>query len=289
MFESVPDYQLEATVELGDINVETTKSRTRESTGYISRGRRLFPQKTKNEERMLSLGFFLQRLSFLGHQEVMYLFKCVDSIQNVSITKKNNIIISPYIIVITMAAKGYKFTESVLELLLPELYNERSKRFKFTQQIRSVQEKLGYTQNDYYTYTFEDYYSMIVLMIRERSDGIFDIRNESVIVASLAEETYRFYFIQLKSNSVQWSISTGSLINQLVNTVLYVTLYMLERSLVEDSELICKLTIETPLPYKMLIQHIKQFSKLINEMKRLSSFNINKKDTETLSSFYELL
>ncbi|PWG67861.1 hypothetical protein DEM28_26280, partial [Enterobacter mori] len=79
---------------------------------------------------------------------------------------------------------------------------------------------------NYHKYDFESYYSTFALTLRKNteSDIIFNTRNESEFISSLSEVTYRFYIILLKNNLVQWSSSTGSVVNQMINTVL-ITIY----------------------------------------------------------------
>ncbi|ANS71186.1 small subunit viral intermediate transcription factor [Pteropox virus] len=288
MFKEVPAYQLEADVKIGDINVNVTKSRARENSSYVSKTRRLFPQRSKNDEHKLSLGFFLQRLSFLGYKETAYLFRCVDAVKNVSITKKNNVIIAPYIALITMASKGYKLTETMLQLYFPELYSERSKRFKFSTQIMYIQDKLGYPQSEYFVYSFEEYFSTVALIIRDETDTVFDSRKESSLISSLSEITYRFYLKQLKEDAIQWSVSTGTLITQMINTVLIATYEMLKQAIELNASISCKLAKETPVPFNLLIENKNKFINFINDIKKLESFKVNKKEKDFLMTFFEL-
>nr|WGO62725.1 VITF-3 32 kDa small subunit [Wadden Sea poxvirus] len=283
MFEQVPDLNLEASVEIGDINVDKTKAGARESTLYISKSKRLFTHKTKDEERKLALGFFLPRLYFLDHKEINYLFRCVDEIKSVHITKKNNIIVAPYIILLTMSSKGYKFTETMIELFFPELYNEHSKKFKFNSQICIIQEKLGYKVENYHVYDFEPYYSTIALSIRNNSsEYIFNTRQESSVISSLSEITYRLYLMHLKSDTVQWSTSTGTIINQMVNTVLITIYEILERSIKENIIIRCSLSNETELPISLLIERKELLEKIINGLRSTRSFKVNRKDKDIL-------
>ncbi len=289
MFEEVPDLNLEASLELGEINVEATKAGVRENTAFVSYNRRLYTHHTKDEERKLALGFFLPRLYFLDHRETNYLFRCVDAVKHVSITKKNNIIVAPYLVLLTMSSKGYKLTESMIELFFPELYNEHSKKFKFNSQVKIIQEKLGYPPGNYHVYDFEMYYSMVALSIRkDESSEIFDTRKESIIVSSLSEITYRLYLMHLKSDAVQWSISTGSIINQMVNTVLTTIHELLERTISEKLTLTCKLAKETELPVSLLSERMIRLTKLVTDLKRMNSFKISRRDKDNLIKYCEL-
>ncbi|AAL40577.1 Intermediate transcription factor VITF-3 (1) [Monkeypox virus] len=283
MFEPVPDLNLEASVELGEVNIDQTTPMIKENSGFISRSRRLFAHRSKDDERKLALRFFLQRLYFLDHREIHYLFRCVDAVKDVTITKKNNIIVAPYIALLTIASKGCKLTETMIEAFFPELYNEHSKKFKFNSQVSIIQEKLGYQSGNYHVYDFEPYYSTVALAIRdEHSSGIFNIRQESYLVSSLSEITYRFYLINLKSDLVQWSASTGAVINQMVNTVLITVYDKLQLAIENDSQFTCSLAVESELPIKLLKDRNELFTKFINELKKTSSFKISKRDKDTL-------
>ncbi|AAL69835.1 SPV096 putative intermediate transcription factor VITF-3 [Swinepox virus] len=287
MFDPVPDLNLEAHIELGDVNIDITKSRVGESNSYISKSRRLFVHKTKDEERKLALRFFLPRIYFLSYKEVNYLFRCIDTIKDVHITKKNNIIVAPYMILLTLSSKGYKFTESMIELFFPELYNENSKKFKFVSQICIIQEKLGYPVSHYHCYDFESYYSSLALSLRsDTSDvDIFDSRKESEFITSLSEITYRFYTILLKSNSIQWSSSTGSVVNQMINTVLSTIHDIIISSDNTIKGIDCKLATETKLPLTLLIDRITLFDRIITEIKSTNSFKISKRDKQTFLKY----
>ncbi|AEN03699.1 32kDa small subunit of transcription factor VITF-3 [Yokapox virus] len=286
MFEQVPDLNLEADVELGEMNVHSTKPMIQEY-GFISRNRRLFSHRSKDDERKLALRFFLQRLYFLDNSEINYLFRCVDAVKNVTITKKNNIIVAPYIALLTISSKGYKLTESMIEAFFPELYSENSKKFKFNSQICIIQEKLGYQQGSYHIYDFEPYYSTVALSIRNHvSSGIFNTRQESVFISSLSEITYRFYLICLKDDLVKWSASTGTIINQMINTVLLTIYELLEKYIEYNIPLNCKLAVESELPMTLLLDRKDLFTKFINELKKTSSFKISKRDKDTLSKYF---
>ncbi|QHR82639.1 viral intermediate transcription factor VITF-3 [Brazilian porcupinepox virus 1] len=286
MFEQVPDLNIEANIELGDVNVDLTKSRVGETSTYFSKSRRLFVHKTKDDERKLSLRFFLSRMYILSYKEVNYLFRCIDSIKNTSITKKNNIIVPPYIIILTMASKGYKLTESIIELFFPELYNEKSKKFRFSSQVCIIQEKLGYVRGNYHNYDFESYYSTIALSLREnkdKDDDIFNTKSESQFISSFSEITYRLYVILLKENLIQWSSSTGSIINQMVNTVL-ITIYDIIKK--DIKYLDCKLSSENKIPIEMLTNRINLFDKIIKDIRSTISFKISKSDVNILSKYF---
>ncbi|AST09520.1 VITF-3 34kda subunit [NY_014 poxvirus] len=289
MFEPVPDLNLEADVELGEVNVELTKPMIQEY-GYVSRNRRLFTHRSKDDERKLALRFFLQRLYFLDHSEINYLFRCLDAVKNVSITKKNNIIVAPYIALLTIASRGYKLTETMIEAFFPELHSEHSKKFKFNSQISIIQEKLGYQQGNYHTYDFEPYYSTVALSIRDEvSSGIFNTRQESALVSSLSEITYKFYLIHLKSDLVQWSASTGTVINQMINTVLITIHELLEQYIENKIKFKCTLAIESELPIKLLIDRKDLFTKFINELKKTTSLRISKRDKDALMKYFIII
>lgn len=152
MFQRVPDLEVDAVLELGDFCIQDTRGAPRESAHYVARHRRLFVNRSKDDERKLALGFFLPRLPFLTGREIHHLFQCVDTVKHVHITKKNNVIVAPYVILITMAARGYRLTETLLEMFFPELHKESSKKFRFATQIQIIQEKLGYAPGGYYVY-----------------------------------------------------------------------------------------------------------------------------------------
>ncbi|ABI99263.1 intermediate transcription factor VITF-3 [Deerpox virus W-848-83] len=293
MFDPVPDLNLEANIEIGDVNVENTKSNIGESPSYISRSKRLYIHKTKDEERRLSLRFFLPRIYFLSYKEVNYLFRCIDAIKDVCITKKNNVIVAPYMILLIMSSKGYKLTESMIELFFPELYNENSKKFKFSSQVCIIQEKLGYPVEHYHKYDFEVYYSTIALSIRkvdetdESESEIFNTRQESEFVSSLSEITYRFYIILLMNNMVQWSSSTASIINQMVNTVL-ITVYELIKKCNDEptTSIHCKLSNESNIPVILLLNRINLLEKFIVGLQSTKSFKISKRDKELLLNYF---
>ncbi|AUL80270.1 CPXV140 protein [Vaccinia virus] len=50
MFEPVPDLNLEASVELGDVNIDQTTTMIKENSGFLSRSRRLFAHSSKDDE-----------------------------------------------------------------------------------------------------------------------------------------------------------------------------------------------------------------------------------------------
>ncbi|AQT35947.1 m97R [Myxoma virus] len=284
MFDPVPDLNLEADIEIGDVNVEVTKSRVGESTSYVSKSKRLFVHKTKDEERKLALRFFLPRLYFLSYKEVNYLFRCLDAVKDVCITKKNNVIVAPYMILLIMSSKGYKLTESMIEMFFPELYNENSKKFRFTSQVCIIQEKLGYTVHNYHVYEFEYYYSTVALALRDKEVDVFNTRQESEFVSSFSEITYRFYLILLKSNLVQWSASTGSIINQIVNTVLFTVYEILQKNV---RRFRCTLANETTVPLQLLLDRMQYFKKIILGLESTNSFKISKKDKSMFIKYCE--
>ncbi|ABQ43574.1 intermediate transcription factor VITF-3 [Tanapox virus] len=287
MFDPVPDLNLEATVEIGDVAIDKIKARAGESSSFVSKNKRLFIHKTKNEERKLSLRFFISRVYFLSYKEVNYLFRCLDTISDVSITKKNNVIVAPYMVLLTLSSKGYKFTDSMIELFFPELYNEHSKKFRFNSQICIIQEKLGYSTCCYHSYDFELYYSTIALAIRNNLDkDIFNTREESEFVSSLSEITYRFYLINLKFNYIQWSSSTGSVINQMVNVVLLAIFDFLEKCTKENKFFTCTLAIETKVPVSLLIDRISLIKKIILDLKCTNSFKVSKRDKREIYKYF---
>ncbi|AGZ95414.1 32kDa small subunit of transcription factor [Goatpox virus] len=290
MFDPVPDLNLEANIEIGDVNIDKiTSGEANESLSYASKSRRLFIHKTKDEERKLALRFFLPRMYFLSYKEVNYLFRCIDAVKDVTITKKNNIIVAPYMILLIMDSKGYKLSESMIEVFFPELYNENSKKFKFTSQICSIQEKLGYNVTNYHTYDFESYYSTFALTLRKNteSDIIFNTRNESEFISSLSEVTYRFYIILLKNNLVQWSSSTGSVVNQMINTVLITIYEILKQKERDRKKYICHLANETNFPSVFLLDRMNLFDKIISDIKSTNSFKVSKRDKSILLKYFQ--
>ncbi|QHG62658.1 intermediate transcription factor VITF-3 [Cetacean poxvirus 1] len=289
MFEEVQDLNIEAIVEIADIDVDTTKIGSRETDNYVSRCRRLYTHRTKNEERKIALGFFLSRMYFLDYKEINYLFRCMDTVKDVNITKKNNIIVAPYIILLNMASKGYKMTETMIELFFPEIYNEHSKKFRFRSQIRIIQEKLGYSISEYHVYEFELYYSTIALTMRNECSelyGIFDIRKECVLVSSLSEITYKIYLLNLKSNIIQWSISTGSIVNYFINIVLITIYELITKSINDNTILCCTLLTESELPNEMLRKRIEPLTRLISKIKSAKSYNVNIKNREHITKYF---
>ncbi|APG58318.1 intermediate transcription factor 3 small subunit [BeAn 58058 virus] len=288
MFDPVPDLNIEANIELGDVSVDLTKSRVGETASYYSKNRRLIVHKTKDDERKLALRLFLPRMYILTYKEVNYLFRCIDSIKDVSITKKNNVIVAPYMIILTMASKGYKLTDSILELFFPEIYNENSKKFKFSSQVCIIKEKLGYSGTQYHTYDFELYYSTIALAIRNNDNdtesNIFDTRNESEFIISFSEITYRFYIMLLKYNLIQWSSSTGTIINQMVNTVLVTIYNLLEKD--DITNINCKLAVENTIPIDLIKDRYDKFKKLIIDIQSTNSFKISKPISEILHKYF---
>ncbi|ADT91127.1 viral intermediate transcription factor VITF-3 [Cotia virus SPAn232] len=289
MFDPVPDLNIEANIELGDVSVDLTKTRVGETASYYSKNRRLIVHKTKDDERKLALRLFLPRMYILSYKEVNYLFRCIDSIKDVAITKKNNVIVAPYIIILTMASKGYKLTDSILELFFPEIYNENSKKFKFSSQVCIIKEKLGYSGSQYHTYDFELYYSTIALAIRnnindDSESNIFDTRIESEFIRSFSEITYRFYILLLKSNLIQWSSSTGTIINQMVNIVLDTIYNILEKD--DITNINCKLAIDTTIPFDLIKDRYDKFKKLMNDIQSTNSFKISKSFSEILHKYF---
>lgn len=186
MYQLVPDLDTNMNIELGDFRLSTTRSKPREDVKYyISKNKRLYVCRTKGDERVRSLGFFLPKLNFLNYKERNYMFQKMDNINNVQLTKKNNVISAPYVILINLSAKGFKFTESFLELYFPEIYRENSKKFKFNTQIQLIQEKLGYEHSSYHTIEFENYYTTVCLILQSKKNmekddpSLFDIREMS--------------------------------------------------------------------------------------------------------------
>uniref|UniRef100_A0AAU7E2I6 Intermediate transcription factor 3 small subunit n=1 Tax=Rousettus bat poxvirus TaxID=3141933 RepID=A0AAU7E2I6_9POXV len=293
MFKLVPDLDVDAALELGDFSVRDTKVAPREAVNYVSRNRRLFVSRSRDDERKLAMGFFLPRLSFLNYKEINYMFRCVDTVRDVVITKKNNVIVAPYVALITLAARGYKLTETLLELFLPELYMESSKKFRFSTQIQIIQEKLGYASSDYYVYEFEQYYSTVCLILMSYRDDrstaeMFDTRPLSPIAKSLSEVTYRMYVLHLRSASVQWSISARTLISQTVNTVLLTIYMLLTRAIAERATLTCALARENPLPLAQLVAYHDALARLVENMQRMKSFCTSKHDQRVLLGLCQL-
>ncbi|QGN68106.1 viral intermediate transcription factor 32 kDa small subunit [Equine molluscum contagiosum-like virus] len=290
MFKRVPDLDVDAVLELGDFRIERTRGAPRETASYVSRHKRLFVNRTKDDERKLALGFFLPRMPFLNYKEINHLFQCVDTVKHVAITKKNNVIVAPYVILITLSARGYRLTETLLEMFFPELHRERSKKFRFATQIQIIQEKLGYAPSSYYVYEFECYYATFGLILQsyhgDRSGAdMFDTRAMSGIVKSFAEITYRLYFLHLRSPRVQWSISACALINQIVNTVL-LTLYMLlTRSVAERKALSCALSRDTRFPFEQLARYHGAYARLVADMQQMPSCRANRHDQQVLLRF----
>lgn len=293
MFKLVPDLDVDAELEVGDFSVRSTKVAPREAVNYVSRNRRLFVSCSKNDERKLAMGFFLPRLFFLNYKEINHMFRCVDTVRDVVITKKNNVIVAPYVILITLSARGYRLTETLLELFLPELYIESSKKFRFASQMQIIQEKLGYAPSDYYVYEFECYYSTVCLILMsyrdERSSAdMFDSRPLSPITKSLTEITYRLYLLHIRSESVQWSISARALISQTVNTVLVTVYMLLTRAIAERATLTCALARDHPLPLAQLVQYHDALARLVEDMQRMKSFCTNKHGQRVLLGLCQL-
>ncbi|CCD83279.1 intermediate transcription factor [Squirrelpox virus] len=290
VFEPVPDMQLEAALELGDVGVEDTRASARENPSFVLRSRRVFPHRTKDDERKLALGFFLPRLYFLSHREIRYLFSCVDAVKHVSITKKNNVIVAPYITLLAMAARGYRLTDTMLERFFPELHSEHSKKFRFEAQVRVIQEKLGYAQGNYHVYEFEHYYATVALVLRgPASVPIFDTRAESAVVISLSEITYRIYFMHLRSDAAQWSVSTAAIVNQMINTVLVTVYELMARAAAEGRELRCALAREHEFPFGMLLERLPALARLVEDLRRARSCRVGRRDRETLLGFCRLV
>lgn len=290
MFQRVPDLEVDAVLELGDFCIQDTRGAARESAHYVARHRRLFVNRSKDDERKLALGFFLPRLPFLTGREIHHLFQCVDTVKHVHITKKNNVIVAPYVILITMAARGYRLTETLLEMFFPELHKESSKKFRFATQIQIIQEKLGYAPGGYYVYEFECYYATVGLLLQsyhgEREPGeLFDARRVSSLVKALAEITYRLYCIHLRSQSVQWSISSSTLINQIVNTVLLTLQALQARALACGEVLTCTLARDSGFPSQQLAHYADALALLVADMRRVQSCKTNRHDQQVLLSF----
>ncbi|QDJ95098.1 intermediate transcription factor VITF-3s [Hypsugopox virus] len=287
MFEPVPDLNLEADVELGEINVEKTTARVGETTNYVSRSRRLFSHKTKDDERKLALRFFLPRLYCLKYNEVNYLFRCIDTVKDISITKKNNITSVLYIVLLTMASKGYKLTESMIEMFFPELFNEKSKKFKFISQMTSIQQKIGYeNMGHYHNYVFEQYYSTVALTLRlDEYSEIFCTRKEYQFISSFSEITYRLYLLFLKHDIIQWSSTTGAVINQIINTVLITIYDGIEESIKNKKIFNCTLAKEHKLPIQFLIERKNLWDRFITDLKNTGSCKISKRDKELLDNY----
>ncbi|AYO87571.1 TPA_asm: MC111R [Molluscum contagiosum virus] len=290
MFQRVPDLEVDAVLELGDFCIQDTRGAPRESAHYVARHRRLFVNRSKDDERKLALGFFLPRLPFLTGREIHHLFQCVDTVKHVHITKKNNVIVAPYVILITMAARGYRLTETLLEMFFPELHKESSKKFRFATQIQIIQEKLGYAPGGYYVYEFECYYATVGLLLQsyhgERDPGeLFDARRVSSLVKALAEITYRLYCIHLRSQSVQWSISASTLINQIVNTVLLTLQTLQARALACGEVLTCTLARDSGFPSQQLAHYADALALLVADMRRVQSCKTNRHDQQVLLSF----
>ncbi|ASK51305.1 Intermediate transcription factor (VITF-3s) [Eptesipox virus] len=287
MFEPVPDLNLEANVELGEINVDKTVARVGETTNYVSKSRRLFTHKTKDDERKLALRFFLPRLYYLKYNEVNYLFRCIDTVKDVVITKKNNITSVLYVVLLTMASKGYKLSESMIEMFFPELFNEKSKKFKFVSQMMSIQQKIGYTDmGNYHNYMFEQYYATIALTLRfDEYSEIFCTRKECQFISSFTEITYRLYLLFLKSDIIQWSSATGAIINQLINTVLITIYDYINKSIKEKKIFDCTLAKENKLPIQFLLERKELLDRFIIDLKNTSSCKISKRDKDILDTY----
>ncbi|ALA62501.1 intermediate transcription factor VITF-3 [Turkeypox virus] len=291
MYQVIPDLDTNMNLELGDFKLSSTKVKPREDIQYISNNKRLYVSRTKNDERILSLGFFLPRLTFLNYKERNYMFKKLDNINEVQLTKKNNVISAPYIILINLSANGFKFTESLLEYYFPEVYKENSKKFKFNTQIQLIQEKLGYEHSSYHTIEFEDYYATICLILQSKENMVkddpelFDIRKMSPILKALSEITYKLYVLYIKSNFVQWSISPAAVVTQLVNTVLITIFNLLTKLITENKKFDCVLAHNDKIPIDLMIDYYDEFSEIISNLTTLDKYKINKHVQESLLSF----
>lgn len=290
MFQPVPDMSVEADIKLGDVSVDATRAGAREKTVFFARNKRMYPHRSKDEERKLSLGFFLQRLDFLTSKEVNMQFRSLDAVKTETVLKKNNVLVAPYILIATLAGRGFRLTETMVEIYFPELYRETSKRFRFGAQIRIIQEFMGYATDSYHTYDFETYFAFVALVIRGADTDVeaFDVRPESGLVRSLTEITYRLYVMQLRSDAAQWSVSTGSVVSQVVNTVLTVVCELADRAEAEGAVPVCDLARENPLSVEDLRKYGARLRELLATMARARSFKINRRDRDALSRFCRL-
>ncbi|AID46679.1 intermediate transcription factor VITF-3 [Pigeonpox virus] len=293
MYEIVPDLDTNMSLELGDFKLSTTRTKPREEDNqyYLSKNRRMYVCSSKGSERTKSLGFFLSKIPFLNYKEKNYMFQKMDNINNIQLTKKNNVISAPYVILINLSANGFKFTESFLEIYFPEIYKENSKKFKFNTQIQLIQEKLGYEHSSYYNIEFEHYYTTVCLILQskrnmEKEDPeLFDIREMSPILKSLSEITYKLYVLYIKSKFVQWSVSASAVVTQLVNTVLITVYNLITKFITENKTFKCKLAHNNELPIDMLVSYYEEFSEIITNLMKLNRYRVNKHIQETLLSF----
>ncbi len=290
MFQPVPDMAAEADIDLGDVSVDATRAGAREKTVFFARNKRMYPHRSKDEERKLSLGFFLQRLDFLTSREVNLQFRSLDALRTENVMKKNNVLVAPYILIATLAGRGFRMTETMVELYFPELYRETSKRFRFCAQIKVIQDFLGFAHDSYHTYDFETYFAFVALVLRgaDSAAEAFDVRAESGLVRSLTEITYRLYVMQLRSDAAQWSVSTGAVVSQAVNTVLSVVGDLAARAEAERLTPVCDLARENPLSLDDLRKYGPRLRSLLTTMARARSFKTNRRDKDTLSRFCRL-
>ncbi|AIZ77335.1 putative intermediate transcription factor VITF-3 [Parapoxvirus red deer/HL953] len=290
MFQPVPDMSAEADITLGDVSVDATRAGAREKTVFFARSKRMYPHRSKDDERKLSLGFFLQRLDFLTSKEVNMQFRSLDALRTETVMKKNNVLVAPYILIATLAGRGFRMTETMVELYFPELHRETSKRFRFAAQIKVIQEFLGYPGDSYHTYDFETYFAFLALVLRGADTEVdaFDVRAESGLVRSLTEITYRLYVLQLRADAAQWSVSTGAVVSQAVNTVLTMVCELHERAEAEHAVPVCDLARENPLSPADLARYGARMRVLLAEMAQARSFKISRRDKDALSRFCRL-
>ncbi|UWX11413.1 CRPV-304 [Crowpox virus] len=292
MYKLIPDLDTSMNLELGDFKLSTTKIKPREDTQYyVSKNKRMYLCKTKGDERIKSLGFFLHKLEFLNYKETNYMMQKMENINNIQLTKKNNVISAPYVILINLSSKGFRFTETLLEFYFPEVFKENSKKFKFNTQIQLIQEKLGYEQSSYDSIEFENYYSTICLILKSKKNmekddpEMFDVRDMSPILKSLSEITYKLYVMYIRSNFVQWSISSSAVVTQLVNTVLTTIFNLLTKYITENKRFTCKLAHNNELPIDMLVCYYNELSEIISNLMKLNRYKINRHVQENLLSF----
>ncbi|WOC35468.1 intermediate transcription factor VITF-3 [Equine parapoxvirus] len=287
MFQPVPDLAVEADITLGEVSVDATRAGAREKTVFFARNKRMYPHRSKDEERKLSLGFFLQRLDFLTTKEVHALFRSLDAVRTENVMKKNNVLVAPYVLIATLAGRGLRLTETAVEMYFPELYRETSKRFRFCAQIRAIQEFMGYAGDSYHTYDFETYYAFTALVLRGPASeaAAFDVRAESRLVRTLTEITYRLYVMQLRSDAAQWSVSTGAVVSQMVNTVLAAVSELAERAAAAGGAPVCELAVENPLCAEDVRRYGARLRALLADMARTRSFKVNRRDRDALLRF----
>ncbi|ABJ09020.1 intermediate transcription factor VITF-3 [Nile crocodilepox virus] len=243
-YEAIDEFRSDSTLEIGDVELGSINPREAVQT-YVSYKRRIFVSKTRDEERKLSFGFFTPRFVFLNYKEINHCFQYLDSIKEVKLSKKNNVIVPVYVVFVLLDERGFKFIESLIGIYFPELIGERSKTFRFRNQIAAIRARLGLPPAEYCTYEFERYYAALCLVLQRYADlrpvAVFSVEALRHVADFFALVTYRVFLLQIKAGAAVLSVSVGAVVNKLVGSVLYAVFEMLRYCRERGCELECEL------------------------------------------------